>query len=216
MPPPPLLKIDESNRSAHYYLEEAHECFFFHEYTARKGFAYSEGNSLVINLKKPVLQKEQAHYKYKGQAINTCASMLRAAFEKASWVFTDATITAIPPSKLPTHAEYDDRMAQVVGKACDGKGADVRGLLQQSESYEASHMQADGQRKKPHELEALYAVQGPPPKGTVILVDDVLTTGAHFVAVRNVILAAWPDRRVLGIFMARRVPSNPFEDFGAL
>lgn len=216
MPPPPLLRIDESNRSAHYYLEEAHECFFFHEYTARKGYAHSDGNSLVMNLKKPVLQRGQAHYRYKGQAINTCASMLRAAFEKSVRVFDDATIAPIPPSKVPTHPEYDDRMMQVVSRACEGKGADVRNLLCQSESYEASHTQADGQRKKPPDLEALYTVEGPPPKGIVILVDDVLTTGAHFVAVRNVIRAAYPDRRVLGIFMARRVPSNPFEDFGAL
>lgn len=216
MPQPPLLKIDESNRSAHYYLEEGHECFFFHEYTARKGYAHSDGNSLVINLKKSVLLKGQPQYKYKGQAINTCASMLRAALENAPWVFNDATIVPIPPSKVPMHPEYDDRMMQVVSKACDGKGADVRNLLQQVQSYEASHTQADGLRKKPHELEALYTIQGAAPKQAVVLVDDVLTTGAHFVAVRNVIHAAYPDRRVLGIFIARRVPSNPFEDFEAL
>jgi predicted amidophosphoribosyltransferase len=216
MPQPPLLKIDESNRSAHYYIEEGHECFFFHEYTARKGYAHSDGNGLVINLKKSVLLKGQPQYKYKGQAINTSASMLRAAFEKAAWVFKDATIAPIPPSKLPAHPEYDDRMMQVVRKACDGKGADVRELLRQAQSYEASHTQVDGQRKKPHELEAMYTVEGLPPKGTVVLVDDVLTTGAHFVAVRNVIRATYPDRRVLGMFIARRVPSNPFEDFEAL
>lgn len=216
MPPPPLLKIDESNRSAHYYIEEAHECFFFHEYTARKGYAHSDGNGLVINLKKSVLHKGQQQYKYKGQAIVKCGTMLRAAFEKAAWVFKDATIAPIPPSKLPTHPEYDDRMMQIVKLACSGKGADVRELLRQAQSYEASHTQVDGQRKKPHELEAMYTVEGPPPKGIVILVDDVLTTGAHFVAVRNVIRATYPDRRVLGMFIARRVPSNPFEDFEAL
>ena len=216
MPPPPLLKIDESNRSAHFYLEDEHECFFFHEYTARKGYAHSDGNNLVLNLKKPVLLKGQPQYRYKGQAINTCATMLRAALEKAAWVFKDATIAPIPPSKVPSHPEYDDRIMQIISKACEGKGADVRNLLRQAQSYEASHTQADGQRKKPHELEALYALEGPPPKGTVILVDDVLTTGAHFVAVRNVIRAAYPDRRVLGMFVARRVPSNPFEDFEAL
>ena len=130
--------------------------------------------------------------------------------------FDGPTIAPIPPSKLPTHPEYDDRMMQVVKLACGGKGADVRELLRQAQSYEASHTQVDGQRKKPHELEAMYTVEGPPPKGTVILVDDVLTTGAHFVAVRNVMRAAYPDRRVLGMFIARRVPSNPFEDFEAL
>jgi len=114
------------------------------------------------------------------------------------------------------YPEYDDRMMQIVAKACDGKHADVRNLLQQGQSYDASHMQADGQRKKPQELEALYTLLAPAPKKTVILVDDVLTTGAHFVAAQSVIRTAFPDRKVLGIFMARRVPTNPFEDFDAL
>ncbi len=216
MPVPPLLKVDGSNRGDHHYLEEEHKCFFFHEYTARKGYAHSDGNGLVINLKKSVLLKGQPQYKYKGQAIATCAAMLRAALEKSAWVFNDATIAPIPPSKVSTHPEYDDRMMRIVAKACDGKHADVRNLLQQGQSYDASHMQADGQRKKPQELEALYTLLAPAPKKTVILVDDVLTTGAHFVAAQSVIRTAFPDRKVLGIFMARRVPTNPFEDFDAL
>lgn len=215
MPVPPLLKVDGSNRGDHHYLEEEHSCFFFHEYTARKGYAHSDGNGLVVNLKKSVLLKGQPQYKYKGQAIATAAAMLRSALEKSSWVFSDATIAPIPPLKVPTHAEYDDRMMQIALRACDGKNADVRALLQQAQSYDASHTLADGQRKKPHELEALYALVPPAPKQTVILIDDVLTTGAHFVAARNVIRATYPDRRVLGIFIARRVPSNPFEGFDA-
>lgn len=213
---PPLLKIDASNRGAHYYLEDEHECFFFHEYTARKGYAHSDGNQLVHNLKKSVLLKGQPQYRYKGQAINTCASMLRAAFEKSAWVFADATFAPIPPSKAPTHPEYDDRMLQVVSRACDGKGADARELLRQDQSYDASHTRADGERKKPYELEEMYELQGPPPKSTVILIDDVLTTGAHFVAVRNVILETYPDRRILGMFIARRVLPDPTADFDVL
>jgi len=216
MPPPPLLKIDESNRSAHYYIEEAHECFFFHEYTARKGYGHSAGNQLVINLKKSVLLKGQPQYRHKVQAIGECASMLRTAFDKAAWLYKEATIAPLPPSKVPTHPEYDDRMAQIVRRACDARGADVRQLVMQAQSYEASHTRADGLRMKPHDLEAIYTLHADPPRDTVILIDDVLTTGAHFVAARNVIRAQYPEARVIGMFIARRVPSNPFEDFEAL
>jgi hypothetical protein len=34
----------------------------------------------------------------------------------------------------------------------------------------------------------------------------MLTTGCHFVAARNAILEKWPNRQVLGFFLARRVP----------
>ena len=89
-------------------------------------------------------------------------------------------------------------------------------MILQQQSYEASHHQADGARKKPPELEAIYRVCNPGPKGTVILVDDVLTTGAHFVAARNVILAQHPATRVIGFFIARRVPVDAADDFDVL
>lgn len=215
MPVPPL-KIDPSNRNAHVYLDETHECIFFYEYTSREGPQYSVGNQLIYNLKKSVRHKGEGHYKYKLQAIGQASQTLRAAFERSPRLFTSATFTSIPPSKLASHPEYDDRMQTVVANACLGKGADVRELVLQTQNYEASHNRPNGHRLRPHELEALYDLAPQPPKATVVLVDDVLTTGAHFVAARNVIHAKYPDTRVFGVFIARRVIADPAADFDAL
>jgi len=210
MPIPPRL-IDPSNRGDHFYLVEGYECLYFHDYTPRQGPRHSGGNQFVFNLKKSVLQRTQTHYQYKTQAIARAAVMLKAAFDRSPWVYDRATFCPIPPSKVPGDPEYDDRMTQIIVKACLGTNADVRELILQGHGYEASHRQADGARLRPPELEAIYTLAEPPPREVVILVDDVLTTGSHFVAARNVILARFPNTRVIGFFLARRVVPNPFE-----
>jgi hypothetical protein len=44
----------------------------------------------------------------------------------------------------------------------------------------------------------------------VVLLDDVLTSGAHFVAARRLILSAYPHTCVAGLFIARRaLPYSP-------
>lgn len=46
-----LTRIDELIREQHYHLEDGDLCYFFGEYTARQGAAYSETNQLIMNLK---------------------------------------------------------------------------------------------------------------------------------------------------------------------
>jgi len=48
-----LLKVDDSNRSDHWYLTPGDRCYYFYEYTAHKGFGHSKVNSFIANLKKP-------------------------------------------------------------------------------------------------------------------------------------------------------------------
>jgi predicted amidophosphoribosyltransferase len=48
----------------------------------------------------------------------------------------------------------------------------------------------------------------------IAVVDDVLTTGAHFVAVSNILRREFPSTSIVGLFIARRVPQAAnFEDF---
>ena len=213
--PTTLLKIDPSNIGDHYYLQEENECFFFYEYTARQGYAHSPGNQFVSNLKKSVLLRGSAQYHYKEQDITRAGIMLHMVLKRAPDILPNATVCPIPPSKIATHPEYDDRIARIVAAACRNTAAEARELIVQTESYESSHTQASGQRKKPEELEAIYRLVDPAPRPVVILVDDVLTTGAHFVAARNVILARYPKTQVVGMFLARRALPNPFDDFDA-
>jgi hypothetical protein len=65
--------------SNHYYLEASDECFFLREYTPRGGYQASESNQLVLNLKKDLKYRGTPAWKYKGLAIERCASELKAA-----------------------------------------------------------------------------------------------------------------------------------------
>ena len=46
------------------------------------------------------------------------------------------------------------------------------------------------------------------PIGSIAIVDDVLTTGAHFKAAQAVLSRAFPDSGIVGLFIARRVPNT--------
>ena len=72
-------------------------------------------------------------------------------------------------------------------------------------------------RPTPAELETRYtfdpAPPGPDPQ-IIAVIDDVVTTGAHFVAVRNMLRQHFPDTKIVGLFIARRVPEAvDIEDF---
>ncbi|MBL8517284.1 MAG: hypothetical protein JNM76_09995 [Betaproteobacteria bacterium] len=212
-----LQAIDDSNRSAHYYLTPQDQCYFFHEFTAKKGFNYSPGNQFIFNFKKSPTQAHEGHYQYKTRAIASAIRVYRELFERTAGAYAGCTLVPIPPSKVKGHPEYDDRMWQVVRGIGEGKDADTRELITQTQSYEASHLAGDTRtRIKPDELEALYQVDARPPKSTIILFDDVLSAGCHFRAAKSAILSRHPGVQVVGFFLARRVFSDPVDDFEPL
>src|ERR1043165_2912539 len=71
--PQRFTKIDELTRGDHTYLAADDECLFLGDYSARKGFAHSATNSLILNFKKPLSRKGLPGWRYKGQAIREVA-----------------------------------------------------------------------------------------------------------------------------------------------
>jgi hypothetical protein len=210
-------RIDEVTRGQHWYLTEEDECYFFYEYTARAGFAHSSANDFITNFKKPVNRRGRPEYRYKEGAIAQATNLLKSALATQPPAFwRSTTFVPVPPSKAKGHADFDDRLIQVVNGVCKGTEGEVRELLVQSDSYEASHGQGDGERIRPEALAALYTFDSETqPRGTVFLIDDVLTTGCHFRAAKDVIRKRWPSTVVLGLFLARVARPNPFDE-GAL
>jgi predicted amidophosphoribosyltransferase len=70
-------------------------------------------------------------------------------------------------------------------------------------------------RPTPEQIQANYgidpALRDPDPQ-VIGLFDDVLTTGAHFRAASAALKQSFPGVRIVGLFIARRVPEAA--DFG--
>ncbi len=210
-----LTKIDDLTRPDHSYLTAADQCYFLGEYTAHKGFAFSATNHLILNLKKGMERRGRPEWQYKAVAIQRAAEALRAALNDKTR--QTLTFVPVPPSKAKTDPFYDDRLLQVLSGIWPGQALDMRELVVQPVSTPAVHDSDD--RPKPAELEARYVIDRnllQPVPQIIAVIDDMVTTGAHFVAVRNMLQRALPDIQIVGIFISRRVPEAvDVENFGS-
>jgi predicted amidophosphoribosyltransferase len=114
---------------------------------------------------------------------------------------------------MPAHPEYDDRMSQICRSISTAGKIDVRDLVYQTVSLKAAH-ENPNERPSVEEIKAAYAINETCSEGlpsSIGIVDDVLTAGAHFRAMKDFILDRFPDTSVVGFFIARRIFANPFE-----
>jgi len=203
--PQRLTKIDDLTRPDHSYLTDSDACYFLGEYSARKGFAFSSGNSLVLNFKKSIATRGTTQWQYKERAIQEAAAAFRCALPDG--FLNAATFVAIPPSKARTDPLYDDRVTRMLRAIRQNQPLDVRELILQTSSTEAVHDRLV--RPRPEDLAALYTIDSrlcQPAPTAIAICDDVLTTGAHYRATLSVLKRAFPLVPVVGLFIARRVP----------
>lgn len=213
MLPNRLTKIDETSCSVHTYLSPDDGCYYFGEFFAGKGFRGGETNQLVLNFKiKPsqiALNPRRSIYKVR--AIQEIASALRSTIGPAD--VNRITFVPVPGSKVRGHADYCQRLEMCLQVAFDGLNPDIRPLLRQTQSTDPDH--EAGQRLTIDELRALIEIDhgsaANPFREWVMLFDDVITSGKHFKVCREKILAFRPAAQVAGIFVARRIPTSPFE-----
>lgn len=199
-----LRRIDPLSRPDHHYLEDTDQVFYLREYTSRTGYWFGETNSLISNLKKPVSLAGTPQWPYKQRAIETCAAELRSAVstrQPLTWV-------PVPPSKAQGDPLYDDRLSRVLRTALPDDP--VRELVVQVGSTDPLHGDAHP-RPTPQQLAARYRATRVPEArpATIVVFDDVLTTGCHFKAMQLVLSRALPGATIYGVVIARRVFPEP-------
>jgi hypothetical protein len=219
----PLLKrltaIDATNREQHRFLEQSDRCWFFGEYFTAEGHQGGGTNQLIFNFKcKPSDAAENpARHSHKEQAIHCVAAGLRRAIPRAD--AEGVTWVPVPASKTVGHPDHDDRLMRSLTSAFFGYDTDVRSLLRQSRSTDADH--SAGDRLTPGALLALIELDQPllaaaPLRDSIVLFDDVLTTGKHFKACECRLRTGLPKNfSISGIFIARRILPRAAAGFGA-
>jgi hypothetical protein len=210
-----VLKIDELLRRDHYYLRDEDDCYYHMEYASRKGYEHSDANNLIHNFKKPVKYKGTPSWKYKQQAIRRIGELYKTSLEGLI-DFDQVTIIPVPPSKMKVHKDYDSRLLDMVNWWTQDSHADVREVIRMTESIDALH-ESDS-RLSPDEL--LQFIDLDPAlledvRDEIVLLDDVITTGAHFVACKSLLADAFPGANIRGVFLARTIWVRPTaeEDF---
>jgi len=200
-----LTRIDELHLSDHYHLDRDDECYFIGEYTAGRGFSHSTTNQLIYNLKKSVDRRGAPEYWHKEEAIRRAARAL-GQFLNPEFV-QRGTFVPVPPSRTPGDPLYDDRIIQVIRQL--DPNVDGREIIRQIVSTPGAHLRQD--RPGPRELYDNYEIEEAlvePLPSTIAVVDDVLTTGAHFKAMKRILQETFPGVKVSGLFLARRVPNT--------
>jgi predicted amidophosphoribosyltransferase len=102
---------------------------------------------------------------------------------------------------------YDDRMTRVLRAVGTGIAVDIRELVIQTTTTAAAHMSTHD-RPSPEEIATNYEIdvaRAQPAPRLIGVFDDVLTTGAHFRAMKTVLQTRFPGTSVIGVFLARRV-----------
>lgn len=131
--------------------------------------------------------------------------MLREAIPD-EWL-ESTTIVPVPPSKAKDHPDYDDRLLKVLQRMGTDINLDVRELVIQNTSTAAAHESED--RPRPDDLINIYQINGAhthPAPSRLVVFDDLLTTGSHFKAMKQVLEQEFPASPIIGLFVARRVP----------
>lgn len=219
--PPRLTVVGDLERPDHRYLPPDAQCYFWGEYTPYehtqgKRWDYSPTNRLIANFKKSLDRQGRPDWQYKQQAIQQVAQAF-AGFWKWPEIHQNYRLTLIPvpPSKPRNSPLYDARMMIMLKQLTQhvGVALDIRDCLSFSGVHAASH--EGPQRPSPDELYSTLSfdpASGRPHElpGVIFIFDDMLTTGAHYVAVTRKLAEVYPGVQAVGHFIARRIIPNPF------
>lgn len=127
------------------------------------------------------------------------------------------TFVPMPPSLTKAHPMHDDRVLQIIHIMTRGLGSDVRELVIQTRDMPAAHEVPKGTwRPRPDDWYNVYAVNdalaNPVPQN-IVVIDDVLTAGSHFVGIKRRLRERFPTTgKIIGCLYARRVEHTRSED----
>ena len=194
-------KLDrKSHEEFPVYLDDTDDCYYAREYIAGGGFQASEANRLISNFKKGVERRDKEYeWRHRVRAVNQFALELRLLLPKNS------TVASIPSSKYLSDPEYDNRFEDMFS-ALKQLRPDIKieTPLSAISSIVPSHHGGTRHPDKILKNLSWNGFQRGVPRH-IILVDDVITSGGHFKACKDLIEENCPEICVLGIFWARRV-----------
>lgn len=207
MSSPKWKKVDSSDSFlSHFELIESYTLIYGRTYTAHENYGYSRTNQLIYNLKKSI-DRAAKELKWKEVAVNRFAEELGDFLEKVTREDRSYWIVPIPPSKTTSHPEYDDRVHRVAKKVADRIAQiSYKPIVKTSVDREAKHKTST--LRDPDDIYSTLSFN--PDDATdydetikIIVLDDVLTSGASFEAMRRLLEENLSNPQIVGIFWAK-------------
>jgi len=157
------------------YLSEDDVIFYHLEYSTG-GYQKSPANQWVSNYKKGIEHRNEKQWYYKEKAINDFADLIINTPIGGNCIFL-----AVPPSKRRDSALFDSRNEDVIKKVKQAAGI-------------------------PEMLKGFYEfIPFETVPDIVYIVDDVITSGSHYVVWKDLIHQVHPCVEVRGLYLARSV-----------
>lgn len=188
-------------------------CFYFMTHDSR-GYMASRANDLMNDFKKDIEQYAERPdvLAYKKEAIRRCARYVASFFEEREGYFDGLPVSLVPmPTSVPKRTKGWDYRLDALCKLVSDEVPWVRyePVLDIKERITPSHA---GGTRDVETLEKMIKVTGPissaPSGGWVVLFDDILTTGAHYAACRNLLSKKYGpmcNYSLIGLFLALHV-----------
>jgi hypothetical protein len=181
-------------------------------YTSRGGFECSRTNQLIHNLKKPFnASSGEIHYKNKAiiQFAEEALNFLKNYYE------VPFIIVPMPSSKKKTNPEYDNRIERVAQCITLGLREKVicLELLYGNVDRDAAH-----QNNQVRTSDIIYnsmnldddMASQVDEQAPIVVIDDVLTSGAHFSAAYRHLNKRFPSTKISGLFWAKSQDPSDF------
>lgn len=199
-----MTQVDALIRRDHSFLEESDNCYFLGEFRSKE--YKNPGTDLIGNFKKG---PEATGYpaKYRNDAIRQIGETL------ARTKYQGRLFVPVPPSEAPDDPLIDHRLRLALEAAREFKpDFAFAELVYQAHATRKSHVDDGLGRVSVEELLDVYRLNesliDAPPQSIVIL-DDVLTTGRHYRAMRTYLGRHFPSAAYIGLFVCRRIPKDP-------
>lgn len=205
--------------AGHLLLQEDDLCYYYLVRTSG-GFNASTANSRIQNFKKePERFKDNPGvWRYKTAAIehfafDVCDLLNRHDFKNILDHFGNVALVPMPTHCPKSHERYDSRlvdMCNIVAGQVDG----VRVEDAFDMRYELAPSHGGGTRDVQALMQAMSFAGFAQTPRLVILVDDVLTKGTHYVVCRDLIRRMYPEMPIIGLFLA--IHKSDWHDYGAV
>jgi len=205
-------RIDRSIESTPSNLNTEDICFYFRDYIDG-GYGESRSNQLVLNLKiTPYIKTENPwRWPYKVMAIEQCVLDYRQFFDRFLPANSSIPVRLVPmpPSKAKASPEYDNRMALIAERLAQiYPTTAVCDIFDVKWNMTPAHQ--GGSRIVSEIKDALIIEDAPLTEFSVVfLLDDMITSGAHYIACKELLQERYPRIVVAGLFWSRKKHEDP-------